>query len=182
MDDRSIIELYCLRDENAVRETQLKYGRLCRALAMRLLGSREDACETENDTYLRAWNTIPPAEPRSLGAYLAAVCRRLSIDRLRKRGSKKRGGGVYEESLEELDGVFVSPDSDPADGIALRDALTRFLNALPPEPKRVFLLRYWWFLNVKEIARDCGMSESAVKSGLARTRNRLKDYLEKEGF
>ena len=121
MDDAEIIRLFFARSENAIKESRLKYGALCRSLAMRVLGSREDAEETENDTYLRAWNTIPPTSPSSLGAYLAAVCRRLSIDRLRAAKSKKRGGGTYETSLAELDDTVADVSADFADAAALSD-------------------------------------------------------------
>lgn len=180
MDDQGILQLYYLRSEKAIKESQTKYGRLCRSLAMRILGSREDAEETENDTYLRAWDTIPPTEPASLGAYLAALCRRIAIDRLRNRKRLKRGGGTYTETLEELDRSLAAVDGDPADKIALQDALERFLRSLPPEQRRIFLQRYWWMLSIKEIARDCGKSESAVKMTLARAREKLKDELEGE--
>ena len=177
MEDKDIIELYILRNERALKESGKKYGRLCRGVAMRILGNKEDAEETENDTYLRAWNTIPPAEPQSLGAYLAAICRRLSIDRLRTQKRAKRGAGKYTASLDELDAA-VSDLPDPADAAALKDAIKRFLAALPEENRSIFLQRYWWFLSVKEIAREQGMSESAVKMQLARTRNKLREYLE----
>lgn len=179
MEDKDIIELYILRDERAVKESGKKYGRLCQGVAMRILGNREDARETENDTYLRAWNTIPPTEPKSLGAYLAAICRRLSIDRLRSEKRKKRGAGEYTASLDELDAA-VSDLPDPADAAALKDALKRFLAALPEESRDIFLKRYWWFLSVKEIARRYDMSESAVKMQLARMRNKLRDDLKGE--
>ena len=180
MDDRGILQLFFLRNENAIKESKTKYGRLCRSLALHILGSREDAEETENDTYLRAWNTIPPTEPDSLGAYLAAVCRRLSIDRLRSRYRQKRGGGVYTESLDELEHTVSAFDADPADLTALKDALEHFLDSLPPEQRRIFLQRYWWARSIREIARDCGKSESAVKMTLARTREKLRDYLKGE--
>ncbi len=177
MDDKDIIELYILRSERAIKESRTKYGRLCRACAMRILGSREDAEETENDTYLRAWNTIPPTEPVSLGAYLAAVCRRLSIDRLRKEKSKKRGCGQFILSLQELDDA-VSDLPDPADAAALRDTVRRFVSSLPEDTRDIFLKRYWWFCSIKDIAQQRGMSESAVKMQLARARNKLREQLE----
>ena len=181
MDDAEIIRLFFARSENAIKESRLKYGALCRSLAMRVLGSREDAEETENDTYLRAWNTIPPTSPSSLGAYLAAVCRRLSIDRLRAAKSKKRGGGTYETSLAELDDTVADVSADFADAAALSDALNRFLDTLSPAARVVFMRRYWWCMPVKEIAASMGMKESAVKMSLARTREKLRDYLEGEG-
>ena len=181
MEDAEIVRLFFARSEQALRESKTKYGAACRRLAMRVLGSREDAEETENDTYLRAWNTIPPAEPQFLGAYLASVCRRLSIDRLRAAKRQKRGGGVYVESLAELDDTVADCSADFADAAALTDALNRFLETLPPETRTVFLRRYWWCLTVKEIAEAGGMSQSAVKMSLSRTRQKLRAYLEGEG-
>lgn len=177
MDDNEIIALYFERSENAIKESRRKYGRLCRAAAMRILGSREDAEETENDTYLRAWNAIPPTRPVSLGAYLAAVCRRLAIDRLRANKSRRRGAGQYTQALEELDDL-ASNAPDPADLAELKDLLERFLQGLEPGTRALFLQRYWWFMSVKEIARGSGMSESAVKMRLARARNALRQQLE----
>ena len=178
MEDADIIRLYFERSENAISESQKKYGALCRGLAMRITGNREDAEETENDTYLRAWDTIPPARPESLGAYLAAVCRRLAIDRLRHSKRKKRGGSAYDASLEELDGAVADCSADPADEAALRDTLTRFLTALSDQSRTVFMQRYFWCMTVKEIAADTGMRESAVKMTLARAREKLRIYLE----
>ena len=177
MDDSQIVALYFARDQRAVKESRSKYGRLCRSVAMRVLGNREDAEEAENDTYLRAWDSIPPAEPKHLGAYLAAVCRRLSIDRLRAGARQKRGAGQYISSLDELDHA-VADLNDPADEAALKDALERFLGTLKPDARDLFLKRYWWFLSIRDIARQTGKSESAVKTALARTREQLRAYLE----
>ncbi len=179
MEDREIVALYLERSERALGETKRKYGRLCRAAAMRILGSREDAEEVENDAYLRAWNAIPPAEPVYLGAFMAAVCRRLAIDRLRANKRLKRGAGQYARALEELE-ESVSGAPDPADEAALRDAIERFLDSLPEETRDIFMKRYWWFLSVKEIAAETGLGESAVKMRLSRTRAELKRYLEGE--
>ncbi len=179
MEDKEILELYFQRNERAVKESALKYGRLCRSAAMRILGRKEDAEEAENDTYLHAWNAIPPAEPTHLGAYLAALCRRLSIDRLRYEKRLKRGAGQYVEALEELDSVS-SGAPDPAEEAELKDLLERFLARLPDETRAIFLQRYWWFLSVKEIARMHSMSESAVKMQLSRARQQLRRDLEGE--
>lgn len=180
MDDQSILALFNARSETAIAESQKKYGALCRGVAMRILGSREDAEEAENDAYLRAWNAIPPAAPASLGAYLAAVCRRVAIDRLRGRKRIKRGAGEYERALEELDGAADPAAPDPADVTELKDALERFLAALDTEQRQIFLLRYFWFCGIKEICRQTGKSESAVKMTLSRTRSRLKACLTEE--
>ena len=182
MEDAQILRLFNARDETAIGESRRKFGPLIRALALRLLQSREDAEETENDTYLKVWNAVPPAQPLPLAPYFSAVCRRTALDRLRARTRAKRGAGAYEESLSEL--AEVIPDGDDgrmyADAVALKDALNAFLSALTPDARLIFLRRYWWFCSVEEIARDRGMTQGAVKMSLSRTRARLKDYLKEE--
>ena len=182
MEDAEILRLFNARDEAAIRESRLKFGPLIFALALRLLRSKEDAEETENDTYWKVWNAVPPAQPSPLAPYFSAVCRRTALDRLRARARAKRGGGVYEESLWELEEVI--PDGDDgrtyADALALKDALNGFLAALTPDARLIFLRRYWWFCSVEEIARDRGMTEGAVKMSLSRTRARLKAFLQEE--
>ncbi len=182
MEDAQILQLFNARDETAIGESRRKFGPLIRALALRLLQSREDAEETENDTYLKVWNAVPPAQPLPLAPYFSAVCRRTALDRLRARTRAKRGAGAYEESLSEL--AEVIPDGDDgrmyADAVALKDALNAFLSALTPDARLIFLRRYWWFCSVEEIARDRGMTQGAVKMSLSRTRARLKDYLKEE--
>ena len=132
MEDAQILQLFNARDETAIGESRRKFGPLIRALALRLLQSREDAEETENDTYLKVWNAVPPAQPLPLAPYFSAVCRRTALDRLRARTRAKRGAGAYEESLSEL--AEVIPDGDDgrmyADAVALKDALNAFLSAL----------------------------------------------------
>ena len=182
MEDRSIIELYLKRDEQAIAESRAKYGKLCRYIAQSILASPEDAEEVENDAYLKAWNSIPPQNPHSLSAYLAAICRSGAIDRLRGKTRVKRGG-AYAETVEELSECL--PDGDAAqitDRIVLRDALNRFLRELPKEQRVLFMQRYWWALSVKELARTHKMSENSVKSSLFRIREKLRDYLCKEGI
>ncbi|MBR0537165.1 MAG: sigma-70 family RNA polymerase sigma factor [Clostridia bacterium] len=182
MEDREILQLFNARDEAAISESRRKFGPLILALALRLLRSKEDAEETENDTYLKVWNAVPPAQPLPLAPYFSAVCRRTALDRLRTRARAKRGSGVYEESLSEL--AEAIPDGDDgrtyADTVALKNALNAFLSALTPDARQIFLRRYWWFSSVKEIASACGMTEGAVKMSLSRTRAKLKDYLKEE--
>ena len=184
MDDEMIVSLFWARDERAVEETKIKYGALCRGVAMRILGVREDAEEAENDAYLKAWNTIPPNKPSSVAAYLVMLCRQIAIDKLKAKTSAKRGGGVYDAALDELAECVSDPSisRDPVDSIALRDALNVFLGGLPEKPRRLFMQRYWWSCTIEDIAYDSDMSESAVKISLFRTREKLKKYLQKEGF
>ena len=182
MEDAQILFLFNARNEAAITESRRKFGPLISALALRLLQSREDAEETENDTYWKVWNAVPPAQPLPLAPYFSAVCRRTALDRLRKRTRTKRGAGVWEESLSELEEAI--PDGDDgrsyADVIALKKALNVFLSSLTPDARLIFLRRYWWFCSVKEIARDLRMTEGAVKMSLSRTRNKLKTFLKEE--
>ncbi len=184
MTDEKIIELYWQRSETAIAETDRAYGRYFRSVAYGILWDNEDAEETVNDVYLKAWNTIPPEHPKYLKAFLARITRQLSINRLEQNVAKKRGAGQYTLILDELAECIPDGNSteDIADSIALRDTLNAFLRSLRPEMRRVFIRRYWHMQAISVIAGDCGMSESKVKSMLLRTRNRLKKYLIKEGY
>jgi RNA polymerase sigma-70 factor (ECF subfamily) len=181
MTDEKIIDLYWARSEKAIEETDRAYGRYFTSIAYGILKNQEDAKETVNDTYLAAWNSMPPERPRHLKAFLGAVTRRLSINRAEYNRAKKRGGGEYTLVLDEL-AECVSGSEDLAESVALQNALNGFLRNLKPEPRRVFILRYWHMRSVEELATELGMSESRVKSMLMRTRKSLKKYLVQEGF
>lgn len=183
MEDKRIIEMYWQRDEQALTLTRRKYGAYCHAIALQILHNREDADECENDTYLRAWNAMPPDRPHGLRAYLGAITRRLSLDRWRKRTTQKRGGEVA-LSLEELGECVPHPDTVP-EAVEVGETaaiLSDFLRSLPAVECDVFLRRYWYFDAVAQIARRYGYSESKVKMTLSRTREKLRDRLEKEGI
>ena len=184
MEDKRIIDLYWQRDEQALTLTRRKYGAYCHAIALQILHSREDADECENDTYLRAWNAMPPDRPQGLRPYLGAITRRLSLDRWRERKSQKRGGGEVALSLEELGECVSHPDTVPATVDAAQTAavLSDFLRSLPEAECDVFLRRYWYFDSVAQIAKRFGYSESKVKMTLSRTRDKLRVRLEKEGI
>ena len=184
MKDEAIIELYWARSEAAIAETERAYGRYCRSVALGILRDDQDAEETVNDAYLKTWNSIPPERPNPLKGFLGRITRQLSINRLERNTAQKRGAGQYALALEELAECIPDRDSgtDLDDLTALRDALNRFLRELDPEPRRVFLRRYWHTQSVAEIAEACGMSQSKVKSMLLRTRNRLRIKLTEEGF
>lgn len=181
MEDRQIIDLFFARSEDAIAETDRKYGVYCRAVASRILCDGNDAEEVVSDTYLRAWNAIPPERPGSLKAYLAAICSRLALDRYDRLTAAKRGGGQLAAALDEL-AECVSGGGDPADDVILRDALNRFLRSLPEKARTAFLRRYWYACSVGEIAASLRMSESSVKMLLLRTRKKLKRFLQKEGL
>jgi len=184
MTDEKIIELYWERSEAAIEETDRTYGRYFRSVAYGILWDEEDAKETVNDTYLKAWNSIPPERPNYLKAFLARITRQLSINRLEQNTAKKRGAGQYELILDELAECIPDHDNgeDIADMTALRDTLNRFLRSLPSESRSVFIRRYWHTQPITVIAEECGMSESKVKAMLMRTRNKLKKILNEEGY
>ena len=184
MEDSQIVALYLARDENAIRQSAEKYGARLRALAACIVGERTEAEECENDTYLRAWQTIPPHEPRDyLFAYLAKIIRNLSLDRCRAAGSQKRGARLVELS-EELEASLCAPEraSDALDAAELSRLVSAWLRASPPERRSIFLRRYWYMDSVAELARRFSSSESRVKTILFRARRDLKRHLEKEGY
>ena len=182
MTDEQIVDLYNKRSEDALSETEKKYARYCRYIAFSILGDEEDAKEVVNDTYLRVWNSIPPQCPRSLKAYLGTVARHLSLDYLQKKQSVRRGGGQYHLALEELEECIPDSSDDLNASIALQQILNRFLGGLPRKTRDIFVRRYWYMSPIAEIAKDYSMGESGVKMLLHRTRNKLKEYLKKEGF
>ena len=184
MEDAEIMELYFSRSQDAVRQTEKKYGAFCRAIAENILRSREDSEECVGDTWLRAWQTIPPKRPESLRAYLACLTRSAAISRWRRDRAKKRGGADYLRSLDELGDCILAADNAAAvvDTIALRQVLDRFLTSLRPVDRRVFLQRYWYFCSVQQIAADNGLGQSAVKTSLHRSREKLRQLLEQEGI
>ena len=184
MDDQEIIARFFARDEEGLAAAQERYGDYCAAVARNLLSDQRDQEECLSDTWLRAWNTIPPQRPRSLGAFLAKITRNLAIDCLRSGNTARRGGGQTTLALEEL-GECVSQAGSPEgelDRQAAVEALNRFLDGLPPLQREVFLRRYWYLDSVGEIARRFSMSQSKVKTMLFRTRQKLRTYLEQEGI
>lgn len=184
MEDAAIIELYWARSESAIGSTQEKYGGRCRGIAWNILRSDSDSEECVNDTWLRAWDAMPPERPAKLGAFLGRITRNLALDRLKKRDSQKRGGGRLPLALSELEECVPSGD-DPArcvDELALRELLDRFLASLNEDARVIFLRRYWYMLSVEEVARGIGVSRSKVKSSLLRSREKLRELLEKEGI
>lgn len=182
MTDEQIVALYWERSENAITETSKAYGRYVHYIAYSILRDDEDSAEIVNDTYLKAWNTIPPERPNPLKTFLGMITRQLSINRLRENNTQKRGGGQYFLALDELAECIPGGGSDLVELTALRDVLNAFLHTLPGEARRIFIRRYWHMCSISEIARQFSMSESKVKSLLMRTRGKLKKYLTEEGF
>ena len=184
MKDEEIVALYWARNEEAIRQTQIKYEAYLMKIAAGILMKREDCEECVNDTYLAAWHSIPENRPQNLATYLGKLVRQIAIDIFRKQNAQKRAASEYALSLEELEEVVAggdSPENGP-EAEELAAAVSRFLKTLPPKTYRLFLRRYYYFDSLKEAAAGSGMSESKAKSLLFRTRKELRTYLEKEGF
>lgn len=184
MKDEEIVALYWARSERALAETAQKYGAYCTAIAHAILASPEDSEECVNDTWLGAWNSLPPHGPTVLSAYLGKITRNLSLNRREKNRAEKRGGGEVPQALEELSECLPHPETveKVLEDRELEELLNRFLDTLSEDARRIFLKRYWYFCPVKRIAADPGMGESRVKMSLLRTRKALKQYLEQEGI
>lgn len=184
MEDTQIIDLYWERSSLAIDETQKKYGRLCYKVASNILDDPRDTEECVNDTFLKAWNAMPPLRPEHLSAYLCKLTRNQALKMYRHNTAIKRGGSEVPLALEELSGCIPDPNTPEqvADEKFLTQRLNHFLGTLPSQNRKIFLRRYWNFDSVKEIAGAYGISESKVKVTLFRIRKKLKTYLEKEGI
>lgn len=184
MDDGQIVGLYWQRDENAIACTDKKYRRYLHTIAYNILNNQEDSQESVNDTYLAAWNSIPPHRPQVLSSYLGKLTRRISIDLFRKKNAEKRAGSEYALSLEELSECLSTGDTtvQTLDCGLLADAIAAYLKTLPQEARTVFIARYYYLDPVAKIAQYCRISQSKVKILLYRTRQGLGQYLKEEGF
>ncbi len=182
MDDPEIIELFFERSEEAVRETEAKYGKLCFRIAQNILGRDADAEECVNDAYLCLWNAIPPQRPDNLAAYVSKIVRNIALKRLRFNSAMRRNMQA-EVSLNELESIL--PDSmahSEMDDGQLGKLISAFLWREPEGSRNVFIRKYFFFDSVQDIAERYSFSESKVKSMLFRTRSRLRSYLSKEGY
>lgn len=184
MQDERIVELFFERSEQALKETEKKYGGYLMKIAYGILWDKSDCEESINDTYLAAWNSIPPHRPSKLSAYLGKITRRISIDIFRRKTSDKRGGTQYELSLSELEDCVksVSTVEEDMENKELGEAISRFLRTLSKENRCLFVERYFFCNSLKASAKKLGISESKAKSALYRTRLLLRDFLTKEGF
>ncbi len=178
MNDKDIIALYLARDEAAIRETEAAHGRFCMSISMGILDSRNDAEECVNDTFLAAWNSIPPADPPSLRNYLGRIVRNLSISRYRERHRQKRNADM-QISLSELEACIPMREEQAGELLPL---LERFLRMEDTLDRKLFVGRYWHGYSPKTLADAHGLSKNAVNLRLMRARERLKAFLEKEGY
>lgn len=179
MEDLEIVELYWQRNEEAIKETSKKYGNYCYTIANNILYNNEDAQECVNDTYLGAWNAIPPHHPNVLSTFLGKITRRLSLNKWREKNAIKRGNGEAALSFDELEECIPS-NSSIKEELALKElseAINTFLETLKVDERKVFVCRYFYFESIDEIAFRFSFTPSKVKMMLKRTRDRLKDYL-----
>ena len=180
LSDEQILQMYFNGSEDAIRETQAKYGRYLLAIASGIIGNTADAEECVNDLYLRTWSGIPQARPQDLKAYLAGSMRNIAVSRLRKNQAAKRGGEALVASYEELSESI--PDNrrgESADAVKLRETMNGFLGTLSKDKRSMFLKRYWLSRSVADIAREIGRDERYVSNQLYNLRKKLKKYLEK---
>ena len=182
MEDSAIVELYWQRADEAIPETERKYGRYCRRIAYNITASREDAEECVNDTWLGAWNAMPDKRPSVLSTFLGYITRNFALNRLEARRSAKRGGGEAALALDELEDCIPS-DASPERRLEQKEleaAIDAFVSGLPETERRIFISRYWFLIPVQEIADRLGCTQSKVKASLFRTRNKLRVYLQEE--
>ena len=184
MDDKQIIELYFARNESAIEESSLKYGNYCYSIAYNILASRPDSEECVNDTWLRAWNTIPPQRPNYFKLFLAKITRNLSFDKLREKNSEKRADGDSVTAFEEVE-EFLSDTRDLTEELERKEflkLLNDFLSSLSPRECNIFIRRYFYMASTADIAEMYRLKESNVLVILSRTRKKLREKLEKEGY
>lgn len=180
--DIRIIELFTSRSKEAVSALSKKYEKLCRSISYNILRNKEDAEECVNDTYLKVWDSIPPAKPDNLMAYVCRIARNISLDKLRYNLRSKRNGST-DALLSELSECIPSMDNveESADD-TLKNAITDFLDGLSDRDRNIFVRRYFFCDNVKSISKRLGVTETNVTTILNRTRNNLKKYLSDNGI
>ena len=184
MDDSKIVSLYWDRNEQAITESEEKYGEYCYRIAFYILNEKNDADESVNDTWLAAWNSMPPHRPSVLKTFLGKLTRRISINKWNNNTAQKRGGGRMEEALSELAECLPdksSPENE-AETELLKDILSDFVRSLKPMERKLFMGKYWHLYSIEQLANAYGFTQSKVKSMLLRTRKKLKQRLTEEGF
>lgn len=184
MEDSLIIELYFIRSEDAIKETDKKYRRYCESIGYHILKDHQDTEECINDCYFHAWKSIPPVRPVNLRVFLGKIMRNVSLDCYRKKNSKKRKGSEFDILLSELDECIPSNDStwDNYNSKLLSESIEKFLALIPQKHCVVFMKRYFFCKSLKEISKECSLTITHVKVLLFRIRNALKRHLEMEDF
>jgi len=183
MDDKDIIELYFAREERAIKETDVKYGRRLMSFSESITEDRRDAEECVNDTYIETWNRIPPTRPNNFFAFLLKIVRHLSLDVCDRRNAQKRSAVVVELSDEIRDSLpsYAMPDEE-IKAEELGRCIDSFLRAQKKGVRIIFVKRYFYGESISQIATAASLTEANVKTILFRTRNKLKKHLEKEGY
>lgn len=183
MKDEEILDLYWNRTESAITESQKSYGKYCYSIAFNILHDDCDSEECVNDTWMRAWKSIPPARPNRLALFLGTITRNLAFDVWKAKSAAKRGNGQTGEVLEELEECI--PDRQTTEDIVemheLQKTINSFLRGIALKDRNVFIRRYYYAESIEEVADKYGMKVATVKTSLFRTRNKLKEYLIKEG-
>ena len=184
MEDKQIVSLYWARNPQAIDRSQEKYGPYCLSIARNILRQEQDAEESVNDTWLGAWNAMPPQRPSVLSAFLGRITRNLSLDRYKAARAEKRGGDSFPAALDELSECVPAMGGveQTMDERELGRAIDRFLRTVPEKQCSLFLRRYWYAESISQIAARYSMKENTVKSVLFRTREQLRAFLQKEGL
>ncbi|MBR6337240.1 MAG: sigma-70 family RNA polymerase sigma factor [Ruminococcus sp.] len=184
MTDSEITELFNNRDERALTACEESYGSLIKKIAQNILGDTGESEEVQNDTLLKAWNSIPPDSPKSLAAYLSVMVRNIALDRYRKKAAAKRSHDRLSEPLDEIGELLPSSQDleKETEQQLFIDAVNRFLSTLSQDKRRLFIRRYFYLDSISDICKMYSLSESKVKVTLMRTRKKLAEYLKKEDF
>ena len=183
MEDEKIIELYFERNESAISETAEKYGNYLYKIAFNILSDNEDSEESVNDTYMSAWNTIPPEKPNIFSAFLSKITRYISLNRYRSGKAEKRGGGEIDTAFEEIEECVPDKSNiyDEIETKELAEIISDYLKKLPETERKIFICRYYYLDSLSDISKQFGFSKSKVASMLHRTRKKILSHLEKEG-
>ena len=184
MEDSQLINLYFERSEAAIEKTEIQYGKYCLTIARNVLHNEEDAEECVNDAYLAAWNAIPPAKPDCFRAFIGKITRNIALDRYDKQTAAKRGGGEVTEAIDEFAETLPAKETveSQIEGQELGRLINSFLTELPKEKRVLFVRRYWYLSSIEEISDEYGLSKSNVKTSLLRIREKLKEYLNSQGY
>ena len=183
MEDEKIIDLYFERNESAISETAEKYGNYLYKIAFNILSDNEDSEESVNDTYMSAWNTIPPEKPNVFSAFLSKITRYISLNRYRAGKAEKRGGGEIDAAFEEIEECVPDKSNiyDEIETKELAEIISDYLKKLPETERKIFVCRYYYLDSLSDISKQFGFSKSKVASMLHRTRKKILSHLEKEG-
>ena len=181
MEDQTIIDLFFARSEQALSETQQKYGTYCTAIAQRILQNHEESEECVSDAYLKLWQEIPPERPNSLRAFLSKIVQNSAISRYRNAHAEKRTADRCAKPFEELENCIAGSSDELVDKIVVTELINRFLEKLKRSDRIIFVRRYWYFYSISEIAAMEDTNVAVIKMSLYRSRNRLRKLLEQEG-